>query len=131
MGNGIPGLSQTLNTLDPRQNGRRFAEWIVKYIWLNEYLSISIEISLEFCQWTQLIDKLWFRLRIFAIRPKEMVWTSGGIVYWRIFKGLDKLITVKAYTLICRKTLFLYRWYRYMNTNTNTKSLLLKYHKDI
>ena len=36
------------NTLGPRQNGRHFADDIFKYIFLNENISIAIEISLKF-----------------------------------------------------------------------------------
>ena len=37
-----------LNTLSPRQNGRHFADDAFKCIFLNENVSISIEISLKF-----------------------------------------------------------------------------------
>ena len=37
-----------LNTLRPRQNGRHFADAIFKCIFLNENVSISIQISLKF-----------------------------------------------------------------------------------
>ena len=38
----------TLNTLRPRQNGRRFADDTFKRIFLNENVRISIKISLKF-----------------------------------------------------------------------------------
>ena len=37
-----------LNTLRPRQNGRRFPDDIFKYIFLNENVLISLKISLKF-----------------------------------------------------------------------------------
>ena len=37
-----------LNTLRPGQNGRRFADDILRYIFLNENVRISINISLNF-----------------------------------------------------------------------------------
>ena len=37
-----------INTLRPRQNGRRFADDTVKRIFLNENVRISIKISLKF-----------------------------------------------------------------------------------
>ena len=40
--------SYTINTLRPRQNGRHFADDILKCIFLNENVYISIEISLKF-----------------------------------------------------------------------------------
>ena len=40
-----------LNTLRPRQNGRHFPEDIFKCIFLNEYVWISIKISLKFVPW--------------------------------------------------------------------------------
>ena len=42
-----PGAS-FINTLRPRQNGRRFAEDTFKRIFLNENVTISIKISLKF-----------------------------------------------------------------------------------
>ena len=39
---------QWVNTLRPRQNGRHFADDIFKCIFLNENVSIAIEISLKF-----------------------------------------------------------------------------------
>ena len=38
----------TFNTLRPRQNGRHFADAILKCIFLNENVWIPIEISLKF-----------------------------------------------------------------------------------
>ena len=37
-----------INTLRPRQNGRHFADYIFKWIFLNENVRISIKISLKF-----------------------------------------------------------------------------------
>ena len=44
---GIP-VNHWLNTLKPRQNGRRFADDTFKRIFLNENVRISIKISLKF-----------------------------------------------------------------------------------
>ena len=41
-------MCMILNTLRPRQNGRHFADDILKYIFLNKNVWISIEISLKF-----------------------------------------------------------------------------------
>ena len=41
-------LTQTFDTLRPRQNGRHFADDIFKCIFLNENVWISIGISLKF-----------------------------------------------------------------------------------
>ena len=41
-------MSLTLNTLGPRQDGRRFPDDIFKWIFLNEIIWISIKISLKF-----------------------------------------------------------------------------------
>ena len=40
--------SSDINTLKPRQNGRHFADDILKYIFLNENIWIPIGISLKF-----------------------------------------------------------------------------------
>ena len=45
---GIMGLSHYVNTLRPRQNGRHFPDNILKWIFLNENVWISIKISLKF-----------------------------------------------------------------------------------
>ena len=45
---GTATLSQRFNTLRPRQNGRHFADDILKCIFLNENVWISIKISLKF-----------------------------------------------------------------------------------
>ena len=42
------GRPQCINTLRPRQNGRRFADDVFKGIFLNENVWISINISLKF-----------------------------------------------------------------------------------
>ena len=39
---------QAINTLRPRQSGRRFAEDTFKHIFLNDNVRISIKISLTF-----------------------------------------------------------------------------------
>ena len=41
-------MNFTLNTLRPRQNGRHFADDMFKWIFLNENVWITIEISLKF-----------------------------------------------------------------------------------
>ena len=41
-------ISQSINTLRPRQNGRLFADDTFKPIFLNENIRISIKISLKF-----------------------------------------------------------------------------------
>ena len=43
-----PTLYVDINTLRPRQNGRHFADDILKCIFLNENVWIPIEISLKF-----------------------------------------------------------------------------------
>ena len=42
------GMDLEVNTLRPRQNGRHFADDILKCIFLNENVRIPIEISLKF-----------------------------------------------------------------------------------
>ena len=43
-----PDRKRAINTLRPRQNGRHLPDDIVKWIFLNENVSISIDISLKF-----------------------------------------------------------------------------------
>ena len=42
------GISTSINTLRPRQNGRHFADDTFKRIFVNENVKILIEISLKF-----------------------------------------------------------------------------------
>ena len=44
----LTSASHSLNTLRPRQNGRDFPDNIFKCIFLNENVSISVQISLKF-----------------------------------------------------------------------------------
>ena len=48
LGNKKYSLQGSVNTLRPRQNGRRFADDTFKHIFLNENVRISIKISLKF-----------------------------------------------------------------------------------
>ena len=50
-----------VNTLRPRQNGRHFADDILKCIFLNENVSIAIKISLKFVPKGPIIFQHWFR----------------------------------------------------------------------
>ena len=83
-----------LNTLRPRQNGRRFTDDTFKCIFLNENVRSSIEISLKVVP-KGLINNNPALVQI-------MTWRQSGdkplyepmIVYWRIYVslGLNKLI---------------------------------------
>ena len=44
----ISSRAKCVNTLRPRKNGRHFADDTFKYIFLNENVIISFEISLKF-----------------------------------------------------------------------------------
>ena len=44
----IPFKPQCVNTLRPRQNGRHFPDDSFKWIFLNKFIPISIEVSLKF-----------------------------------------------------------------------------------
>ena len=67
-----------INTLRPRQNGRRFQDDIFKWIFLNENVWISIEISLKFVPKGE-INNIPALVRI-------MAWRRPGC--WRIYASL-------------------------------------------
>ena len=64
------GGDQFINTLRPRQNGRRFPDDIFKYILLNESVWISLKISLKF------IPKL--RIKNIPALVQIMAWRRPG-----------------------------------------------------
>ena len=92
-----------LNTLGPRQNGRRFADGTFKHIFLNENVRISIKISLKFVPKGP-INNNPALVQIMAWRRFTM-WTKK-LVYWRIYASLrlnelrnEIWINVQAFSL--------------------------------
>ena len=71
-----------VNTLRPRQDGRRFTNDIFKRIFFNEKILISIEISLEFVPKSSTNNKL------ALVHIMTWRWTNGGPVWWRIHVSL-------------------------------------------
>ena len=67
-----------LNTLRPRQNGRHFPDNILKYIFLNENLWMSIQISLKFVPKGQIIN-IPALVQVMALR-----WPGAGhyLIQW-------------------------------------------------
>ena len=76
-----------LNTLRPRQNGRHFPDDIFKYIFLNENVWISIEISLNYVHKSPIKNK--------PALVQIMAWRRLGD------KPLSKPIMVRLLTHIC------------------------------
>ena len=76
-----------LNTLRPRQNGRRFADDTFKCIFLNENVIISIKISLKF------VPK--FRINSIPALVQIMAWHLPGD------KPLSEPMMVRLLTRIC------------------------------
>ena len=86
-----------INTLRPRQNGRRFADDTFKCIFLNEDIKISIKISLKFVPKGQ-INNIPALVQIMAWhRPGDKPLSDAYIVYWRIYAslGLNELKTLQ------------------------------------
>ena len=82
-------MSLSINTLRPRQKGRRFADNTFKRIFLNENVRISIKISLKFVPKGPINNN--------PSVVQIMVWRRSGdkpylsqwwLVYWRIYASL-------------------------------------------
>ena len=76
-----------VNTLRPRQNGRKFPDDISKYIFLNEKVWNSIKISLKFVP-NGPIDKVPALVPIMAWR-QATIWINDGLCYRGIYASLD------------------------------------------
>ena len=72
----VSGNWAIINTLRPRQNGRRFADDTFKRIFLNENVRISIKISLKFVPKGPSNNNPAL-VRIMA-RRQAIIWTNDG-----------------------------------------------------
>ena len=70
----------TVNTLRPRQNGRRFADDTFKCIFMNENVRISIKISLKFVPRGPIngIPALVQINGLAPVRRQAIIWTNDG-----------------------------------------------------
>ena len=66
-----------VNTLRPRQDGRRFPDDIFKYIFLNEILWISIKISLKFVPRGP-INNVGSDNGLAPARRQAIIWSNNG-----------------------------------------------------
>ena len=69
--------SNAINTLRPRQNGRHFPDDILKWIFLNENVWISINISLKFVPRGP-INNITTLVQVMAWRRQAIIWTNDG-----------------------------------------------------
>ena len=99
-----PPFCTGLNTLRPRENGRHFADDIFKCIFLNEYVWISLKISL----------KLIPRVRI------NNILALVQIRAWRrpVAKPLSEPMMVRSLTHICATRP---QWVNMVNQNNNNE----------
>ena len=111
-----PALGLGVNTLRPRQNGRRFADDTFKRIFLNENVRISIKISLKFVPkgpinnnpslvqimaWRRPGDKPLSEAMVVSLpthicvtRPQWVKKTvSSALLFFQIFVFVEKLVT--------------------------------------
>ena len=102
-----------LNTLRPRQKGRRFPDDIFKYIFLNENVRISLNISLKFIPKVR-INNILALVQIMAWRwpgdkPLSNQW---WVIHWRIYAslGLNELTHPRHVTHRCVNKLG-YHWF--------------------
>ena len=87
--NGVTCLYQAINTLRPRQNGRRFADDTFKSIFLNEGVRISINISLKFVPQGPINNNpALVQIMIGAGQATSHYLNQWWLVYWRIYASL-------------------------------------------
>ena len=97
---GIISSERNVNTLRPRQNGRHFPDDIFKWTFLNENISISIKISLNFVPKGS-INNIPALVQIIAwTRRQVIIWTNDALVYWRIYASLV-LNELKHHAWVC------------------------------
>ena len=78
-----------LNTLRPRQNGRRFADDTFKRIFLNENAWISLRISQKFVPKVQINDISALVKIMDWCRPGNKPLSESWLVYWHICASLS------------------------------------------
>ena len=92
------GLSEEVfahYTLRPRKNWRHFADDILKWIFVNENVKISTEISLKFVPKVQItIFKHWFRQWLGAVQARSHYLNQWWLFCRRIYAslGLNEII---------------------------------------
>ena len=79
----IPALAilfrlPSVNTLRPRQNGHHFPEDIFKWIFLNENVWISINISWKFVPKGPITSNIGSGNGLAPTRRQAIIWTNGG-----------------------------------------------------
>ena len=82
----FPWSRININTLRPRQNGRRIADDTFKRIFFNETIMISIKISLKFVSKGPM-DNIPALVQIMATSHYLNQWR---LVYWRIYASLGR-----------------------------------------
>ena len=78
----LPTTVSKFNTLRPRQNARHFADDIFKYIFLNENVWISINISLRSVPNGQVkpYSSVGSDNGLAPTRPQTIIWTNDGLI---------------------------------------------------
>ena len=97
-----------VNTLKPRQNGRHFADYIFKCIFLNENAWISFKISLKFVP-KGLINNIPALVQIMAwrrpCRRQAIVWTNAVSIHplnKQLITGTGKLRRYDAHATVLK-----------------------------
>ena len=92
----------SFNTLRPRQDGRHFPDDILKCIFLNENVWISLTISLK-CVRKVRIFHHWFRQWLGADQGTSHCLSQWWLAYWRIYAslGLNELTQSPTVLDVC------------------------------
>ena len=147
-----------VNTLRPRQNGRRFADNTIKRIFLNENVRISIKISLKFVPkgpinnnpalvqimaWHRSGDKplsepmmVSLLMHICVTRPQ---WVNAfwWFNHWTFYSHVSWFVTQSMYgtntkfSMIRVKTKYITAWWSLVYSSMVTIWYLLEKHADI
>ena len=77
------------NTLRPRENGRHFADYIFKFIFLYEDWFILIQVSLKLVSNGPINNKPALVQITVSKKRHAITETNDGLVYWRTYAPLD------------------------------------------
>ena len=81
-------VEKPLNTLRPSQNGRNFADVILKYVFLNEMFKFRLK-----CHWSLFLWSNWQYSSIGSdnglapIRRQAIIWTNDDLCCWKAMRS--------------------------------------------
>ena len=103
---GYGSIIKCINTLRPRQNSRHFPDDILKWIFLNKNIWISITISLKFVSEGSIkISQHWFGKWLVADQATSHYLNQWCLIYWRIYASLGlNVLKMNEYKMAANST---------------------------